>query len=189
VSGKIDPREVAAALLPAVALLLVVVGGGAVFALTLEPAERDAFAAMLAPRGALLLFGFVVAAGALGAGLRAAYLRWVAGAARLAEEATVLLGAEAARALPAPASAELRSLAGAIDKLAAQRDTLRADIAAQVREASRSVEQERSRLAALMAELTQSVVVCNLDGCSTTTARGCSSAPCRPRRRWPAARN
>jgi DNA polymerase-3 subunit epsilon len=163
-SGKIDRREVAAALLPAVALLLVVVGGGAVFALTLEPAERDAFAAMLAPRGALLLFGFVVAAGALGAWLRAAYLRWVAGAARLAEEATVLLGAEAARALPAPASAELRGVAGAIDRLAAQRDTLRADIAAQVREASRSVEQERSRLAALMAELTQSVVVCNLDG-------------------------
>ena len=34
----------------------------------------------------------------------------------------------------------------------------------QVDEASRNVEQERSRLAALMAELTQSVVVCNLDG-------------------------
>ncbi len=37
-------------------------------------------------------------------------------------------------------------------------------MAAQVREASRGIEQERSRLAALMAELTQSVVVCNLDG-------------------------
>ena len=38
------------------------------------------------------------------------------------------------------------------------------DVAAQVREASRSVEEESNRLAALMAELTQSVVVCNLDG-------------------------
>ena len=34
----------------------------------------------------------------------------------------------------------------------------------QVAEASRDIEQERSRLAALMSELTQSVVVCNLDG-------------------------
>jgi nitrogen fixation/metabolism regulation signal transduction histidine kinase len=33
-----------------------------------------------------------------------------------------------------------------------------------VQEASREIEQERSRLAALMAELSQSVVVCNLDG-------------------------
>ena len=33
-----------------------------------------------------------------------------------------------------------------------------------MREASRGVEQERKRLATLMSELTQSVVVCNLDG-------------------------
>jgi DNA polymerase-3 subunit epsilon len=164
VSGQVDPREVAAALLPGALLLLVVAGGGGLVALTLEPAERTSLAAMLAPRGALLLFGFLVAAGVSGALLRAAYLRWVAGAARLAEEAAVLLGAESARALPAPSSAELQGVAGVIGRLAEQRDTLRADVAAQVQEASRSVEQERSRLAALMAELTQSVVVCNLDG-------------------------
>ena len=163
-SGRLDPRELAAALLPGLVLLLVGAGGGAAFALTLAPAEREALAAMLAPRAALLLFGFLAAAAVCGALLRAAYRRWVAGAARLAEEAAVLLGAEAARPLAAPASAELRGVAAAIDRLAAQRDTLRADMAAQVQEASRGVEQERSRLAALMAELTQSVVVCNLDG-------------------------
>src|SRR4029450_11063361 len=41
---------------------------------------------------------------------------------------------------------------------------LRQDIEHKVREASQDIEQERSRLAALMAELSQSVVVCNLDG-------------------------
>jgi DNA polymerase-3 subunit epsilon len=41
---------------------------------------------------------------------------------------------------------------------------LRLDIEHKVQEASRNIEQERSRLAALMSELTQSVVVCNLDG-------------------------
>jgi hypothetical protein len=50
----------------------------------------------------------------------------------------------------------------------------------QVAQASRGVEQERNRLAALMSELTQSVVVCNLDGrvlLYNNRAR-CSSAPC-----------
>jgi DNA polymerase-3 subunit epsilon len=38
------------------------------------------------------------------------------------------------------------------------------DVAERVREARASLEEERSRLAALMADLSQSVVVCNLDG-------------------------
>jgi DNA polymerase-3 subunit epsilon len=41
---------------------------------------------------------------------------------------------------------------------------LQQDVAQQVALASRGIEAERSRLSALMAELTQSVVVCNLDG-------------------------
>ena len=61
-------------------------------------------------------------------------------------------------------SAENRALAAAINELARQRNALRADIDRKVHEASRDIEQERSRLAALMSELTQSVVVCNLDG-------------------------
>jgi DNA polymerase-3 subunit epsilon len=51
-----------------------------------------------------------------------------------------------------------------VNGLLEERAAWRSDRDAQVREASRRVEQERSRLAALMAELTQSVVVCNLDG-------------------------
>ncbi|MHB8951304.1 MAG: exonuclease domain-containing protein, partial [Rhodoferax sp.] len=54
--------------------------------------------------------------------------------------------------------------AEAIFQLATQRDTLRADVAAQIAQANFSVQQEKNRLAALMTELTQSVVVCNLDG-------------------------
>ena len=61
-------------------------------------------------------------------------------------------------------NADVRGLAQVIDTLVRQRTELRGDIAAKIQEASRNVEQERSRLAALMSELTQSVVVCNLDG-------------------------
>jgi DNA polymerase-3 subunit epsilon len=161
---KIDRREWVAAMAPGAVLAVAGLGGLAGFAATLSADERAALAAMLEPRGALLLLGWLLLSGALGAALRAAYLRWVGSAARLAEQAGVVVATPTAPALEAPASAETRALADAINQLARQRDALRADVAAQVREASRGVEQERNRLAALMAELTQSVVVCNLDG-------------------------
>ena len=157
---KLDKRELLAALLPGAVLALCALGAGLLFAATLEAAERDALVAMLEPRGALLLLGWLVLAGGLGWLSREVYLRWVAAAARLAEEARVLLAADVEREIEPQGGAELRSLADVINALARQRGELRADIAAQVREASRSVEQERNRLAALMAELTQSVVVC-----------------------------
>ncbi|MBX3605532.1 MAG: DNA polymerase III subunit epsilon [Piscinibacter sp.] len=161
---KVDRREWFAALLPGALLALWALGGGLLFAATLEPAERAALGAMLEPRVALLLLGWLLLSGALGALARQAYLRWVAGAARLAEEAQVLLATDVQRELAPQGCAETRALAGVINQFAQQRDGLRADMAAQVKEASRGVEQERNRLAALMAELTQSVVVCNLDG-------------------------
>ncbi len=161
---RFDKRELAAALAPGVLLLLAALIGGALFAATLEPAERETLAALLEPRAALVLLAWLLLSGALGALTRQAYLRWVAAAARLAEEAGVLLATDVERPLEAQGSAETRALANVINQLAGQRNALRADMAAQVQDASRSVAQERNRLAALMAELTQSVVVCNLDG-------------------------
>ena len=181
---KLDKRELTAALLPGAVLALWALGGTALFAATLEPAERSALGAMLEPRAALLLLGWLLLSGVLGVLSRAAYRRWVAAAARLAEEARVLLAADVEREIEPQGSAETRALAEVINRLAAQRGDLRADVTAQVREASRGVEQERNRLAALMAELTQSVVVCNLDGRvllynsrARTQFRALSSAP------------
>ena len=163
-AGSLDRREVAAALAPAAVLAFVLLAGGGLLAATLEPSERTAVAAMLAPRGALLLFGWLIVSLGLGALARAAYLRWVAAAARLAEEAGALLAAESPVVPARPAARELRALAGTLVALAHERHALRVDLESKVREASRGVEQERNRLAALMAELAQSVVVCNLDG-------------------------
>ncbi|WP_341891057.1 exonuclease domain-containing protein [Variovorax sp. YR752] len=181
---KLDKREAFAALLPGAVLALWALGGGLLFAATLEPAERTALGDLLEPRAALLLLGWLLLSGALGWLSREVYLRWVAAAARLAEEARVLLAADVQREIEPAGSDETRALAEVINALARQRGDLRADIAAQVREASRSVEQERNRLAALMAELTQSVVVCNLDGRillynsrARTQFRALSSAP------------
>ena len=181
---RFDKREVAATLAPGLVLALAALIGGGLFVATLEPAERAALAAMLEPRAALLLLGWLLLSGALGALTRIVYVRWVAAAARLAEEAGVLLATDVQRELTPQGSTETRALAAVINQLAQQRSALRADIAAQVEAASRGVEQERNRLAALMAELTQSVVVCNLDGRillynnrARTQFRALSSAP------------
>ena len=181
---KFDKRELAATLAPGLVLAFAALVGGALIAATLEADDRSALGALLEPRAALLLLGWLLLSGALGALTRSAYLRWVAAAARLAEEARVLMATNVERDITPQGSAENQALADVINQLARQRSALRADVAAQVREASLGIEQERNRLGALMAELTQSVVVCNLDGRillynsrARTQFRALSSAP------------
>ncbi|MBL0089257.1 MAG: DNA polymerase III subunit epsilon [Ideonella sp.] len=161
---KIDKLEIAAALAPG--LLLGLLGGlGMIgFSATLEAPERQALHAMLAPRGALLLLGWMLAAGALGALALRLYAQYVAAPARLAESARALAASSVQRELKAQGGAGVRALTGVVNELVRQRDAYRDDVQGQVALAARGIEQERSRLAALMSELTQSVVVCNLDG-------------------------
>ena len=161
---KPDLRGWIAALAPAALLAFVLGAAAALLAATLAPAERSAAWALLEPRVALLvmLWSFV----SLAAGV-VSYRAWRhhgAAPGRLAEALQVLLASDAAPRLQPQGSAGSRALTVAVNALVVQRNTLREGIAAKVAQASREVEQERNRLAALMAELTQSVVVCNLDG-------------------------
>jgi DNA polymerase III subunit epsilon len=164
---KLDPRELAAMLAPGAVLLILGLGLGASLAATLDPDERAALAAMLAPRVALVLLGWAMAALVLGALARRAYAVWAVEPVRLAEAAQGLVGG--GHDIPPPDGSPAcgvgaRALAAIGAQLARERDALRADIELQVQAAARGIEQERSRLAALMSELTQSVIVCNLDG-------------------------
>lgn len=135
---KTDRALVVAALAPAGLLALVAAAVAGVLAAVLEPAARGAVAAALEPVAALLVF--VGLAGALAGGwaLVQAWRRFGTTPARRAEELQIAIANERA---------------------AWQRE-----VEARAKDAARQIEQEKSRLAALMAELTQSVVVCNLDG-------------------------
>ena len=156
-------------------LLLVIVLAGAALAawlgltvalviLTLEPADRALAQQLLAPRWALALMSWVFAAMAVAGLIRRYLMPAVLLPARLAEQARALVSTEGAPPVAASGPKEIRDLAQAINALTSQRDELRRDVAERVQEASRGIQQERNRLAALMSELTQSVVVCNLDG-------------------------
>jgi DNA polymerase-3 subunit epsilon len=133
---------------------------GEVLRLQLKPLLARA----LESAGAVLVLMVVVGLIGLAWAVRAVLRGWVEPAARLAEEGRLLVSTEVERALTPEGSAENRALAQVIDQLVTQRRHLRKEMDARVAEVSQGIELERSRLAALMAELTQSVVVCNLDG-------------------------
>jgi DNA polymerase-3 subunit epsilon len=161
---RIDTRWVAALLAPGLLLALFALGGGAAFWATLDEPQRQVLGAALNHSGMVLM---LVGLGlwALGAwGANGLYQRHVAAAARLLEQAQVRVDAELPHEIVPAGSAALQGLAQAINQLVRQRTHLREDMAQKVADASQRIDQERGRLAALMSELTQSVVVCNLDG-------------------------
>jgi DNA polymerase-3 subunit epsilon len=131
---------------------------------SLSSAERDALPALTGDRVAVVVMATLVALALAAAGLRRLHRHFVEAPARLLEQAQAALAGDVEREVEASGTRETRGLARAINHLVAARAHLRQDIEHKVREASHDIEQERSRLAALMSELSQSVVVCNLDG-------------------------
>ena len=160
-----DRAALAAAAAPGAVLAVALAGTAALLAATLEPAERAAAWALLQPRLALVLMLWLVASIALGTLARRLWLRHGGAAGRLAETLQVLRLAPPGRRLEAEGQPRgVRALAAAVNALLAEREELLGAIDRRVAEAADGIAQERNRLAALMAELTQSVVVCNLDG-------------------------
>lgn len=137
---------------------------GLLFWSDLSPEHRPAFAAMLEPRVGLIMFVLMVT-GFLGASMARALWRMYPGEAlKLAEAIKVMVGPNPAYRPAADGVAELNMLAAAIGDLADQRDAARQDVEAQIRQSRATLEAERNRLAALVADLPLPVIVCNLDG-------------------------
>lgn len=131
---------------------------------TLEGESSATFSSMLAERWPLLVLAWMGGVGLFAWALQMWFRYWVVPAAQLVEHVQVLLRTGVVRQLEPAGNRETRATVELINQLVAQREGLRAEMDAKVREAAKDIEQEKSRLAALMSELTQSVVVCNLDG-------------------------
>jgi DNA polymerase III subunit epsilon len=132
--------------------------------LNADPAERGLLIEVLGPH--LIVGGFVTALGLVVgvAVVHRLFRQYVVGLLRMAENLDLMRNANQDFCIEEEGPPEVRALARSANALARQRDELTRGVEAQVDLAKRSVEQERNRLAALMAELHQSVVVCNLDG-------------------------
>jgi DNA polymerase-3 subunit epsilon len=92
------------------------------------------------------------------------FARFVTPSLALTDGVRVMITANPAHRLVPAGSAELSALAGALNAFADERQMLLRDVEARIAEANRRLQEERNRLAALVSDLAQSVLVCNEDG-------------------------
>lgn len=132
--------------------------------LDMKEAERSLLLELLLSRlpiGTLMtVFGFVVGM----AMVHKLFRQYVDGLLRMSETLRLMLGANRNFRVALEGPPEVQHLARAANDLAQQRNALLDDVDAQIARAKASVEEEKNRLAALMSELAQAVIVCNLDG-------------------------
>lgn len=129
-----------------------------------DVAEKQAILQMLEGRAGvvalILLLGLVV----IGMVFEALFRSYVKAPLRLREKISVMLSANRALRVQPEGHSELRALIEAINQIADQRDELQRDLVDKVSLANASVEEEKNRFVALISELNQSVIVCNVDG-------------------------
>src|SRR6266536_2047085 len=82
----------------------------------------------------------------------------------LAEETKLILTANPDHRVRSLGASEIRRLGSIINTFADQYQALQADVEEQIRTAHAHLKEEKNRLAALMSELTESVLVCNIEG-------------------------
>ncbi|HJW02039.1 MAG TPA: exonuclease domain-containing protein [Azospira sp.] len=158
-SRKLTLVSLAASVFPltiiAITVAALLAGHQAPLAETVQPLLQERLAAVLAVAAVACALVY-----SLAREVAAAYLLTPL---RLAEEVGTLVS-DSAKRLAAQGPAEFQPLVDAVNRLAERRAALETDVQGQVQEARASLAEEKNRLAALMAELHQSVVVCNLDG-------------------------
>jgi DNA polymerase-3 subunit epsilon len=146
------------------AILAVVAGFGALLAAGLPGADAAVLSRILELRAsAIALLAALLLLACIGA-VRWFFSEHVSPARALAEQTRVIRSANAALRLPVERGAALAEVAAAINELADAYRSLRQESEARAAEAHASLEEERNRLAALMSELAQGVIVCNAEG-------------------------
>lgn len=130
----------------------------------LREEEQRVLLAILNARLGLVVFLLLIALVVLGMMVQAMHRRHVHTPLKMDEQLGIMLGASDEVRLPLDGPSDLRRLAQSINRLADQRDALRADVIEKIDGAIASVEEEKNRFATLVAELNQSVIVCNADG-------------------------
>ncbi len=92
------------------------------------------------------------------------FKRYVTAPRALAEQTRVVLAANSGHRVDAAGSPELSALAAEINRLAGAWHGVRGDMETKIAESGSRLEEERNRLAALMSDLSQGVLLCNAEG-------------------------
>lgn len=131
---------------------------------SLESEDQRAALRILHGREGIIIFIVLAALAAIGLAFEYLYRHYVSAPLRLGEKLRVIVAANNKVRLPQEGPAELRALTSAINQLADERDALLRDVQEKIEGAKEAIEEEKNRFAALMSELNQSVIVCNVDG-------------------------
>ncbi len=146
-------------------VVAVIVAAGIVVWLDLEPAERAQLSALFPAQRVGLLLLFLIA---LSGGIFGIVHRWFSRSVhpmrRLAEATRLIAASNPEHRIAPEGSEETRQAAEAVNALAERRCELQHEVEDTVKASKASVEAEKNRLAALMSELQQSVMVCNREG-------------------------
>jgi len=130
---------------------------------SLEPARQVLLAEALGSRMQLLVALALLLLMGLGASLEALQAHYLRPLALLAED-MVILSTNPEHRAAARGATEVRLLAAKINAFATSFQALQDDVQAKIAQANRALAEEKNRLAALMSELAQSVLVCNIEG-------------------------
>ena len=130
----------------------------------MDPQERAATLALLKNHWGIAVLVILGCWAVIALIVQKLYRAYVLAPLSLREQALVMVNANPGLRLQAMGAPEIKTLVEVVNALAEQRQSLQRDVEEKIREAKASVEAEKNRLAALMSELSESVVVCNLDG-------------------------
>lgn len=134
-----------------------------IFSVDISSQQRGLLNELLAQRTPPLALLAMLILLALGIGLNKLYQHYLNPLAKLTEDVVLLTTNSAHRALPQGAP-EVRALIDKFNTLAASHQALQDDVQSRIDQANRALAEEKNRLAALMSELAQSVLVCNQEG-------------------------
>ncbi len=138
-------------------------GAALLWAVT-DTQDRDRLLEVLVPQAGLLILASGMFLLMLAPAVRWLVTHHVQAPARMAEEAASRLTSDGSSHVSLRGNSGARALARAFNRLLEEHRALRQEMETRIRESSRAVEREKRQLAALMSELTKSVVVCNLEG-------------------------
>ena len=137
---------------------------GVVVYAALAPPDQAIMLRILGERLPLVVFGVMALFVLCVVLARWFFAEYVVPLRTLAEQTRVVVGVDDEVPVAGSGAAEIVRLAREVDRLAGEKRRLRQASDARVREALARLEEERNRLAALMSELVEGVLVCNMEG-------------------------
>ena len=146
------------------AVLAVALAAGLLVGFRLSDRDAAALGHILEQRWAALMLGAILLLFLCVFVVRWFFARYLIPARVLAEQTRVIRSVNADLRLSLGQAQGLAEIAGSINELGEAYGALRRDSEARAAEARSRLEEERNRLAALMSELTQGVLVCNAEG-------------------------